>query len=471
MKDNFKKKNIKKTEEKKSGKKKLGLYIFLGIVGLIVLLIAIYFIFFVKPPTTPSKTYSGNSTSGTLIKTDKKDKKGKEEETTEEKKEEKTEDKPNGLIDENTDENIVLEMAEEISVENENQKDGFFTVLVVGTDKSGKLTDTIVVATFDTNTKSAALLNVPRDTASKTANGFHKINAAYMAGGIDRTIREIKNLLGYEVNRYIIVDFDAFENLIDAIDGVEIDVPHRLYYRDPDQDLLIDIKAGLQTLDGEDALKYMRFRKGYADADLGRIEAQQVFYKAVVKKLATPSTLLKLPNLVNVMLENVETDLTLGEMIWIGTKYVTMNMDDLHTDTLPNIPRYVNDVSYVFPIKNKILKLINDKYNPYENDITNVNQVALPSSGSSSSGKTTKPVVTTNKNEDEDITKPSEWLGDDKTDEETDIPPNENEVENPSDGNDGETPGGNSGSDSSGGETNEGDGGTEGGSGTIDVEE
>ncbi len=392
MKKKFDKKLDKpKIESKKTGKSKrpTAALIALGVVAVLAIIIAIYFIFFVKPPSKDNKNQGNVSEGSSVIKSDKTKDDEKEIGNTDK---DETDDKDKEL----TEEDLILEMADEINVDDAKQKDGFFTVLVVGTDKSGLLTDTIIVATFDTNTKSASLLNVPRDTitSSSTSKKYRKINSEYSAGGIERTIKELKNLLGYEVNRHIIVDFDAFTNLIDAIDGVEIDVPKRMYYRDPDQDLLIDIKAGLQTLDGETCLEYMRYRKGYANQDYGRIEAQQKVYKAVAKKLATPSTLLKLPDLVNVVLENVETDLTLGEMIWIGTNYITMDIDDLYTDTLPSYGTTLSDgLSYVVPYKNDTIKLVNEKFNPYVDDITNVIHASgyQKKSSSSSSSSTSTP--------------------------------------------------------------------------------
>ncbi len=121
---------------------------------------------------------------------------------------------------------MISEQAQEIDVTGVAQKDGVFTVLVVGTDAAAQLTDTIVVATFDTKDKSVSILNVPRDTISRAANGeTHKINSAYGRGGIDRLVTEIKNLLGYEVNRYVIVNFTAFTRIVDAIGGIEVEVP------------------------------------------------------------------------------------------------------------------------------------------------------------------------------------------------------------------------------------------------------
>jgi len=271
----------------------------------------------------------------------------------------------------------VINMGVEIDVSNASYKDGFFTMLVAGTDADGIRTDTIIVATFDTNNKTVAMLNVPRDTLSVSrSGGTHKINSAYN-NGVERTKVELKNLLGFEIDRYVILDFDAFEEIIDAVGGVEIDVPVNMYYNDPDQDLHINIKKGLQTLDGKNALHYMRYR-GYANADIARIDAQQDFYKAIAKKMATPSTLLKLPALAGVVFDNVTTDLSIGEIIWLGTNYITMDTDTIVTETLPHRATYINGLSYVIPSGSGILKVVNQYFNPYTEDITRLNLAPVP---------------------------------------------------------------------------------------------
>ena len=271
---------------------------------------------------------------------------------------------------------VIAEQAQEIDVTGVAQRDGVFTVLVVGTDVSGQLTDTIVVATFDTNDKSVAILNVPRDTISRAANGeTHKINSAYGRGGIDRLITEIKNLLGYEVNRYVIVNFAAFTRIVDAIGGIEVDVPEDMYKNTGD--MLIDLKAGRQVLDGEHALMLMRYR-GYANADIDRINTQQEVYRAVIDQMATPATILKLPSLTSIIAQNVQTDMSVGELIWIGTNYVTMDTDDVVTNTIPHTPRYINNISYVLPDERGILALVNEYYNPYNEEITRLNLADVP---------------------------------------------------------------------------------------------
>lgn len=280
---------------------------------------------------------------------------------------------------------MISEQAQEIDVTGVAQKDGVFTVLVVGTDAAAQLTDTIVVATFDTKDKSVAILNIPRDTISRAANGeTHKINSAYGRGGMDRLVTEIKNLLGYEVNRYVIVNFTAFTRIVDAIGGIEVEVPEDMYKNTGD--MLIDLKAGRQVLDGEHALMLMRYR-GYANADIDRINMQQEVYRAVIDQLATPATILKLPSLTSIIAQNVQTNMSVGELIWIGTNYVSMDTDDVVTNTLPHTPRYINNISYILPDERGILSLVNEYYNPYNEEITRLNLADIPvERGESQSG-------------------------------------------------------------------------------------
>jgi len=382
--------------EKNAKKGRRGLKVLIIIMAILLALILallVYAIRYVKPPTGGnagglSTTTASTTTTATTVA-------GEDSQTTTAATDTTTQASGSTADDVEKTEDELLEelaaMATDIDVSGEKQREGFFTILIVGTDIDGIRTDTIVMATLDTQNKTVAMLNVPRDTMSKDANGkIHKINSAY-GKGIERTKKEVTNLLGYDANRYVIVDYDAFENLINAVGGVEIDVPRRMYYRDPDQDLTIDLQPGLQVLDGENALDYMRFRKGYANQDLGRIEAQQGVYKALIKQLATPKTLLKIPALAEVFFENVKTDLSIGEIIWLGTQFYDMDTANIVTETIPTYLRMYNSQSYVVASTYKMLSLINKSFNPYESDIKNVSVVAPPATTKATTEATQEP--------------------------------------------------------------------------------
>lgn len=349
-----------KKPQKKSHKGLITLICIIAVLAILGSAGAIYWTLFVKPPVstqanTPSQTETPENTE--TLQEPEPDREPTEEELAQMQA-------------------VIEAQGEEIDVSGIAQKDGVFTVLVVGTDVSGTLTDTIVVATFDINNKSVALLNIPRDTISTASDGeTHKINSAYGRDGMDRLIVEIKNLVGFEVNRHIIVNFTAFTRIVDAIGGIEVDVPQDMHKNTGD--MIIDLKAGRQVLDGEHALMLMRYR-GYSNADIDRIGVQQQVYQAVIEQLATPATILKLPSLTSIIAQNVTTDMSVGELIWIGTNYVTMDTEDVVAKTLPHFTTYVNNISYVVPSEQRLLNLVNEFFNPYLEEITRLNLAEVP---------------------------------------------------------------------------------------------
>ncbi|MEG1778278.1 MAG: LCP family protein, partial [Angelakisella sp.] len=159
----------------------------------------------------------------------------------------------------------------------ETRKSDYYTFLVCGLDQDKSRTDTIIVAAYDGKNQQINMLNIPRDTISDCERSIKKINSAF-GSGIEQTKEEIQNLLGIPIDRYIVVDFKGFAQLVEAIGGVDFDVPVNMNYDDPYQDLHIHLEKGMQHLNGEDALRLVRFRKanrgsggGYEEGDLGRI--------------------------------------------------------------------------------------------------------------------------------------------------------------------------------------------------------
>lgn len=294
---------------------------------------------------------------------------------------------------------IFDESGNPITISSADRKEDFFTFLVIGTD-NGVATDTILVASLDAVNKTIDVMSIPRDTMSNVNRPAvsKKINAAYAVGKIPQVKKELKDLIGFEVDRYVLVDLEGFVKLIDTIGGVEVNVPDTLdqkygkyytggmHYDDPTQNLHIHLDKGLQTLNGEDALGFVRFRSGYPEADLARIRAQQEFLQATAKKLANPANLAKIDEFVEIFKDNVKTDLTLGELVWLGQIGLSMDPSTaLKTHTLPNVPLYVNKVSYVMVDEDEALDLINANFNPYKRKLVNLNLPSVPVSTSTPS--------------------------------------------------------------------------------------
>ncbi|MBQ3853256.1 MAG: LCP family protein, partial [Anaerovibrio sp.] len=168
--------------------------------------------------------------------------------------------------------------------------DDVLHIMIMGVDRRSDDTgrsDTLMVLTVNKKTGKAELMSVPRDTRVKIeGHGYDKINHAYAYGGHKLTRKTVESLLGIPMNYYVLIDLSSFENIIDALDGIDIDVEKRMYYEDPWDDnggLVIDLYPGMQHMTGEKAIQYVRFRDG--EGDIGRINRQQHFMKAVMTKM------------------------------------------------------------------------------------------------------------------------------------------------------------------------------------------
>ena len=255
-----------------------------------------------------------------------------------------------------------------------------YTFVVFGMDNGNGNTDTIMVATYDVGDNTLNIVSVPRDTMVNVPWQTKKVNSIYAnTGGPEGFVQGLSDLLGYEVDFYVKVDLDAFVTLIDAIGGVYYDVPVNMNYEDPTQNLSIHISKGYQLLNGEDAMKVIRFRR-YGNGDIGRINTQQDFLKTAAQQILDNKGNINVSTYVNVFLNDVETDLTYGNLVWLGEKFLGMNMDNINFYTLPgNYGDHVrhggSDISYVSVYVDEWLEMINQYLNPFVEEITldNVN--------------------------------------------------------------------------------------------------
>jgi LCP family protein required for cell wall assembly len=217
-------------------------------------------------------------------------------------------------------------------------------ILVIGTDKVGENTD--VMFTVQLKDGLTQLTQVPRDTFVESADyGVLKANALYAFGGMGALKQELTTLLGEPVDRYVRVNLRAVEHLADALGGVEVDVPKRMYYIDNAQNLYIDLYPGRQVLKGEQLEGFLRFRHDEL-GDLGRMERQKLVLAEVFRKLAQPATLARLPELLKIAGADVKTDLSPVEM---GQLVTAMAGTKLSTRQLPGRLFWHNDLSYWMP--------------------------------------------------------------------------------------------------------------------------
>lgn len=215
------------------------------------------------------------------------------------------------------------------------------TVLILGMDNEGLRSDVMMVAFINGKIGNVDIVSVPRDTKVRTG----KLTSVHAIGGVEQTKKTIEELLGIEIDNYVKFSFKTFNEVVDALGGVDYYVPQDMYHNDPTQDLLIDLKEGMQHLDGDKAEQLVRFR-GYPMGDEQRIQVQQDFIKELVKQKLSPETLLKLPALTKTIGETVETDVPEGEWIGIGSIALKMENDSINTYQMPGGAQYIGRVSY-----------------------------------------------------------------------------------------------------------------------------
>lgn len=218
---------------------------------------------------------------------------------------------------------------------------GAQNILLLGTDEEGGLTDVIASVRIDGGTTKVT--QVPRDTYIEL-DGFgpQKVNALYPIGGPKMAKRELSRRLGRPISHYLVVNLRAIRRMSDAVGGVEVDVPKRMYYVDNTQGLTIDLQPGLQTLKGRDLEGFLRFRHDEM-GDIGRIERQQLVLHALFRKLTRPDQLVRLPVVLAAVGNDIRTDLGPMEL---GGLVTAMGTTKLQVERLDGHPFYLDGISY-----------------------------------------------------------------------------------------------------------------------------
>ena len=274
------------------------------------------------------------------------------------------------------------------------KSEDYWTVLILGRDTGGGgNTDTMLLASYDVTNQKATVMSIPRDTMVNIPYDVKKINGVYnYYGGGDKGIqalyKEISQLVGFEPDFQVIVEWEAVGEIVDAMGGVWFDVPRDMDYEDPYQDLSIHLDKGYQLLNGEQAMGVVRFRdgvNGYSTGDIGRIETQQAFLKAMVEQLLKLENVPKINRLIEVFQNNVTTDLSLENIFWFAKAAILggLKVEDVNFVTMPAnysahaYSRYYSEelgrfyqLAYVTPYPNELLELVNTALSPYKEVFT-----------------------------------------------------------------------------------------------------
>ncbi len=312
------------------------------------------------------------------------------------------------VFDREPDEPVIKEIVIDVPAESldgdgmlEVQEGERTNILLLGIDaregETDARTDSMVFVSVDPKLKKGVVISIPRDTRV-TINGSRdqKINAANMYGGVPLAKKKVEEMLNTKIDYYGKANFAGFAEIIDILGGVTIDVEQRMYY--PEEN--IDLQPGLQTLNGYDALGYVRYR-GYAMGDIARTEHQQNFIKALVARITQPSILVKIPKILGIIRASVETDIPMNKLVQMASWAPLFKREDVYTQTLPGYFLDVRDsagtlLNSFWAADERIAKrLIEDMYKGKTYDtVTNANGMLETVGGGAAKTTTTEQDIT-----------------------------------------------------------------------------
>lgn len=288
----------------------------------------------------------------------------------------------------------------------------------VSTDNGGKLTDTIIVGSYDPKTQKASLLSIPRDTfvgkSESTASAYDKINALYQKSP-EKTLEAVNSITGLELEYYVVVDTQALIKLVDVIGGVEFYVPQDMVYDDPSQDLHINLKEGLQTLDGDKAEQLLRYRHGnkdkngnyiggysaeYGKDDIGRMKTQRNFIMETVKQTIQAKNILKIKDIIDIAYEYIETNIPISVIKDYVPYAINVDIEGMQSEVLPGESSQIGPQNLWFfkPNKKQVQEVVNKLYFTEESDDENVDGKTNNNTTNDTSNTTTGNTADTSNN-------------------------------------------------------------------------
>lgn len=250
-------------------------------------------------------------------------------------------------------------------------KDQFYTFLLAGTNDSYN-TDTIILCSVDVKSGKINMISIPRDSMVDRNIKYRKINNAYGRKGAEELCTEVTGVTGVPINYYCIINVDSFVKIVDLIGGVDYNVPIRMYHPDADSKYTIDLQKGMQTLNGNEAAQFCRYRST-SENDFGRMNRQKDFLMAALRQVRDKFQVSQIEDFINVFNESVKTNMSVRDMVWFYIN-VLSKLDlnkDVATNTLPytHTGKYKGE-DYVYLDAAGIADLVNKTVNPYTSDIS-----------------------------------------------------------------------------------------------------
>lgn len=242
----------------------------------------------------------------------------------------------------------------------------YINILLLGVDEGDnehpgapRRSDVMIVASINPEDGKVNLLSIPRDTRVLITGhkGSEKIAHAYFYGGSELAVRTVEDLLQLHIQHSVVIDWQAFIKTIDILGGVDLYVENNMHYEDPYADLVINLTKGYQHLDGSQAGQYIRFRSDEL-GDIGRVQRQQRFLKALAEQTLQVSNIFKLPSFIRVIDQYVTTDMTGFKMLKLANSLKKTKSGDLYTEMLPGKFATIEGLSYWVHNKEQTQQLV-----------------------------------------------------------------------------------------------------------------
>lgn len=294
----------------------------------------------------------------------------------------------------------------------ENLEPLYCLVMGISEDISTELTDTIMLCAYFPQEQKVSILSIPRDTFvgddPNNTTSYDKINALYQTSP-ERTLQAVRELTGVDVRNYVVINNNALIKLIDAVGGIYFDVPIDMWYDDESQNLHIYLNKGYQLLNGENSVKVLRFRhnndmstypKEYGEQDIGRMRTQREFIKAAAKQILSTSNILKLNKLLEIVFDNVQTNLSISDLIKYVPSATEFNTENMQTDALSGVADYLGVLSFFIVDEDDSEQKISSLFNL---SIDEIHENKEKFEQERKTKKNTKTENTTNKNDDNNI--------------------------------------------------------------------
>ncbi len=275
-------------------------------------------------------------------------------------------------------ENPGEELGEETDEVKDDEKNEII-FLMMGVDaqdvnkSKGTRTDTMMLTRVNFDTGEISLLSIPRDTRLSVNGKLDKVNSAHAIGGPELSVETISDFLAIDLEYFVKVDYQIVQDVVNAIGGVTVDVPLNMKYYDPTAKppLNINIKKGIQTLDGKNSHDFLRWRHnnsytvGYPDGDVGRIKTQQYFVKEMIKQTLQAKNIVKIPALIKTFYENIETNIPLGLMLKGATSASKIDVENMKTATVPGAGEYIGQISYYIYEREATNQVVEEMFGNY----------------------------------------------------------------------------------------------------------